>query len=188
MLPVRVRRRKENQSGFESNAIALRKKGSEFFGFWIPFLPNVCGPTSQAISKASLALAGGTIWLKADAEPRAGKSMRERGGSGFFDEAELRDAAFSNPKNGQANPGGAGEDESHRSHGVGVEDPDAGGGKAGDADLQEAEHGGGAADVAIEGSHGQGGGVGISETKTGEDDEEEHHRCGQPKPATDRAD
>lgn len=91
--------------------------------------------------------------------------MRQDIGVFFLDETQAVNAALPDNQNGEPDPRSCGQNERHRPHGVGIENADARGGEAGDTDLQKAQHGGRAADVAVERHERQRGGVQIARVK-----------------------
>ena len=75
----------------------------------------------------------------------------------------------------------------HRHQGVGIENADAGRGQARDADLQEAQHGRSAADVAVKGHQRERRRVGTGESDAGQLQEQQRQRGGQAEPAAGRS-
>jgi hypothetical protein len=76
-------------------------------------------------------------------------------------------------KNRQPRPRGRGDAESHRQQAVAVKQSDERGGEPGDADLQKAREGGGAADVPLQGRQRQSRGISAGQAQAGQDNEEQ---------------
>ena len=75
----------------------------------------------------------------------------ERRDAGFLHVADLRNVSPADEQNSQPNEGRYGHDEGQGHKGVRIKNPNAGGGEAGNTDLQKPEHGRRAANIVVKG-------------------------------------